>query len=182
MKFRATKIQEVYIIEPEPRVDKRGYFIRAFCGKEMEKFGINFNIVQVNRSFTQKKGTIRGLHYQTSPHWEDKIIQCIQGEIYNVVLDLRKDSPAFGKWIAQKLSGKNKKMILVPKGCANGFQTLTNDCLIEYFMSEYHMPKHGFGIRWDDPFFKIKWPIKKAFLSEKDKSWKYYNDIIKSKI
>lgn len=182
MKFRATKIQGVYIIEPEPRVDKRGYFIRAFCGEEMEKFGINFNIVQVNRSFTKKKGTIRGLHYQASPHWEDKIIQCIQGDIYNVVLDLRRNSHTFGKWISEKLSERNKKIILVPKGCANGIQTLTNNCEIEYFMSEYYSPQSGTGIRWDDPFFKIKWPLKRIFLSEKDKNWKYYNDIKKQKI
>lgn len=177
MKFRATKIQGVYIIEPEPKIDKRGYFLRAFCKEEMGRLDIDFNIVQVNRSFTKKKGTIRGLHYQTSPRQEDKIIQCLKGEVYDVLLDLRANSPTFGKWISAKLSGKNKRMILMPKGCANGFQTLTDNCLIEYFMSEYYSPENGAGIRWDDPLFKIKWPIKKIFLSEKDKSWKYYNSI-----
>lgn len=179
MKFQKTKIKGVYIIEPELKKDRRGYFVRVFCKKEIENLGINFKIVQVNRSFTKKKGTIRGLHYQVSPHWEDKIIQCIQGDIYNVVLDLRRNSHTFGKWIAEKLSEKNKKIIFVPKGCANGIQTLTNNCLIEYFMSEYYSPKSGVGIRWNDPFFKIKWPLRRIFLSKKDKNWKYYNNIIK---
>lgn len=179
MKFRKTKIKGVYIIEPELKKDRRGYFTRVFCQKEIKSLGINFNIVQVNRSFTEKKGTIRGLHYQKLPYQEEKIVQCLKGEIYTVVLDLRRNSHTFGKWISEKLSEKNKRMILVPKGCANGFQTLTNNCLIEYFMSEYYSPKSGTGIRWNDPFFKIKWPIKKIILSEKDKNWEHYNDIIK---
>lgn len=179
MKFRKTKIKGVYMIEPELKKDRRGYFVRVFCKKEIESLGINFNIIQVNRSFTKKKGTIRGLHYQKSPYQEEKIVQCLKGEIYNVVLDLRRNSYTFGKWISEKLSERNKKIILVPKGCANGIQTLTNNCQIEYFMSEYYSPQSGTGIRWDDPFFKIKWPLKRIFLSEKDKNWKYYDDIIK---
>ncbi len=179
MKFRETKIKGVYVIEPELKTDKRGYFSRVFCKKEFKNLGINFNVVQINRSFTKKKGTIRGLHYQKSPYRENKIIQCLKGEIYDAVLDLRKNSSTFGKWISERLSGKNKKIILVPKGCANGLQALTDNCEIQYFMSEYYSPKSGAGIRWDDPFFKIKWPIKNLFLSEKDKNWKYY---IKQKV
>lgn len=182
MKFRQTKIKGVCLIEPEPKTDQRGYFLRAFCQKEMRGLGIDFNTVQINRSFTKKKGTIRGLHYQRHPYEEDKIVQCLKGEIYVVVLDLRKNSLTFGKWISEGLSEKNKKMILIPKGCANGFQTLTNDCEIEYFMSQYYSPKSGTGISWKDPFFKIKWPIKKVFLSEKDKSWKHYNNNFNQKL
>lgn len=182
MKFRKTKIKGVYIIEPDPKIDKRGYFVRLFCKKEFTNIGMNFNIVQINRSFTKKKGTIRGLHYQNPPYQEDKIIHCPKGELYDVVLDLRKNSATFGKWISERLSEKNKKMILVPKGCANGIQTLTDGCLLEYFISEYYSPQSEYGIRWDDPFFKIKWPIKNPFLSEKDKSWKYYNGISSQKI
>jgi len=176
MRFRKTKIKGVYIIEPKPKIDKRGYFLRAFCRKEMMRLDIDFNIVQSNRNFTKKKGTIRGLHYQISPCQEDKIIQCLKGEVYDVLLDLRANSPTFGKWISERLSEKNKRMILVPKGCANGIQTLTDNCLIEYFVSEYYSPKNEAGIRWNDPFFKIKWPIKKVFSSEKDKRWKYYSN------
>ena len=174
MKFKKTKIKGVYIIEQEPKTDKRGYFTRLFCKKEMAVMGIDFNIVQINRSLTKKKGTIRGLHYQNAPGQEDKIIHCPKGEVYGVILDLRKNSATFGKWIFEILSEKNKKMILVPKGCANGMQTLTDNCLLEYFMSEYYLPQSQAGIRWDDPAFKIKWPIKKTFISKKDKSWEYY--------
>jgi len=175
MEFRKTKIKGVYLIGPEPKTDRRGYFLRAFCKKEMRNLKIDFDIVQINRSFTKRKGTIRGLHYQNRPYQEDKIIQCLKGEIYDVVLDLRTGSSTFGKWISEKLTEGNQKMILMPKGCANGLQTLTDNCLIEYFMSEYYSAKNEAGIRWDDPFFKIKWPIKKPFLSEKDKNWEYYN-------
>ena len=175
MKFYETKIKGVYIIEPELIKDKRGYFARFFCKKELAALGMNFNVVQINQSFTRKKGTIRGLHYQKPPYQEEKIVQCLKGEIYDVVLDLRNNSSTFGKWISERLSEKNKKMILVPKGCANGLQPLTDNCRIEYFMSEYYSPQSQAGIRWDDPYFKIRWPIKKIFLSEKDKNWKYYN-------
>lgn len=182
MKFRKTKIKGVYVIESEPKKDERGYFLRAFCKKEIMRLGTDFKLVQVNRSFTKRKGTIRGLHYQKPPHQEDKIIQCLKGEIYNVVLDLRINSSTFGKWVSERLNEKNRRMILVPKGCANGLQTLTDNCEIEYFMSEYYSPKCGAGIRWNDPFFKLKWPIKKAFLSQKDKGWKYYNDSFNQKL
>ena len=175
MIFHKTKIKGVYIIEPELRLDKRGFFTRVFCKKELASLGIKFNIVQINRSFTKRKGTIRGLHYQKFPYQEDKIFQCLKGEIYDVVLDLRKKSRTFKKWISIKLSEKNKKMILIPKGCANGIQALKNDCVLEYFLSEYYSPQSEDGVRWDDSFFKIKWPIKKIFLSEKDKNWKDYN-------
>lgn len=182
MKYCKTKIKGVYIIEPEPKIDKRGHFVRLFCKKEMADKGMNFNVVQINRSFTKKKGTIRGLHYQNPPHQEDKIIHCLKGELYGVVLDLRKDSSTFGKWVSERLSEKNKIMIVVPKGCANGFQTLTESCEVEYFMSEFYYPEFSFGIRWNDPFFNIKWPIKKVFLSEKDKSWKQYNNSLNQKL
>lgn len=174
MKFQPTKIKGAYIIDFEPHIDARGYFLRTFCKKENTDSKINFDIVQINRSFNKKRGTLRGLHFQNPPCREDKIIQCLEGEIYNVVLDLRKDSATFGKWIQVKLSAKKKQALLAPKGCANGFQTLTDNCLVEYFMSEFYAPESGNGIRWDDPYFKMKWPIKNPFLSEKDKSWKNY--------
>lgn len=170
MKFCKTKIKGVYIITPEPKRDKRGYFLRAFCKKELKSARIDFNIVQANLSFTKKKGTIRGLHFQKPPHWEEKIVQCLRGRIYNVVLDVRKNSPTFGKWISTELSEKNKKMVLTPKGCANGFQALTDNCGLLYFMSEYYAPESASGVRWNDSAFNIKWPIKKIILSEKDKN------------
>jgi len=175
MKFHETKIKGVFVIEPELKKDKRGYFFRAFCKKEIKNgLKINFDVVQINRSLTKKKGTIRGLHYQKLPYQEDKITQCVRGEIYVVILDLRKNSFAFGKWASFIIGEKNKKMLLVPKGCAVGIQTLTNNCELLYYTSEYYAPEYYSGIRWDDPAFKIKWPIKTPFLSEKDKNWEYY--------
>ena len=171
MKFKETKLKGLYIIEPEIHFDDRGYFARIFCKQELSKTGIDFNIVQVNRSLNKKQGIIRGMHFQKPPKAEDKIIQCVKGKIYDVAIDLRQDSPTYGEWVAEKLSEENKKMFLIPKGFAHGFQTLTDNCEILYFMSEFYSPQYESGVRWDDPFFNIKWPIKDPILSEKDKNW-----------
>lgn len=171
MKFKETKLKGLYIIEPEIHFDDRGYFARIFCKQELSKTGIDFNIVQANRSLNKKQGTIRGMHFQKPPKVEDKIIQCIKGKIYDVAIDLRQDSPTYGEWVAEKLSEENKKMFLIPKGFAHGFQTLTDNCEILYFMSEFYSPQYESGVRWDDPFFNIKWPIKNRVVSEKDKNW-----------
>lgn len=171
MKFRETKIKGLYVIEPEIHFDKRGYFARIFCKQELSKIGINFNIAQVNRSLNKKQGIIRGMHFQKFPKDEDKIIQCLQGEIYDVAIDLRQDSATYGQWIGTRLSQENKKMFLIPKGFAHGFQTLTDSCEILYFMSEFYSPQYESGVRWNDPFFNIKWPIKNSVVSEKDQSW-----------
>jgi dTDP-4-dehydrorhamnose 3,5-epimerase len=171
MIFHETKIKGLYIIEPELRVDERGYFARIFCKKEFAEMDLNFDIVQVNRSLTKKRGTIRGMHFQKAPRAEDKIVQCTKGAIYDVAIDLRKDSLTFGQWVAEKLTEDNKKMFLIPKGFAHGFQILRDNCEIQYFMSEFYSPKHENGVRWDDPFFNIIWPIENPTLSEKDKNW-----------
>lgn len=169
-----TKIAGVYTIELESKVDERGYFTRVFCQKELKNAGINFNIAQINRSLSVQRGMIRGLHMQKSPKSEDKIVQCLAGKIFDVALDLRKNSKTFGQWFGQELSEKNKKMMLVPKGCAHGFQTLTDNCLVEYFVSEFYSPEHEKGTRWDDPKFRVKWPIKRVTFSDKDKNWPLY--------
>jgi len=172
MKFVKTKLDKVYIIEPELKIDERGYFTRIFCKNEFSKIGLNFNIVQVSRSLNKKKGTLRGMHFQKEPKAEDKLVQCLKGEIYDVVIDMRKNSPTFGQWIAEILSEENKKIMHVPKGCAHGFQTLKDNSIVEYYMSEFYSPEHYCGVRWDDPFFNISWPIKKpTLISEKDQNW-----------
>lgn len=171
MKIQKTKISGVYIIEADPRIDSRGYFARVFAKEVLSDFGINFDIVHINRSLTKAKGTIRGIHYQIKPRQEDKIIQCIQGKIFDVAVDLRRNSKTYGAWVSVELSGENKKMFLVPKGCGHAFQTLSPNCLIEYFVTEYYSPEQERGALWNDPFFKIDWPIKRATLSEKDKKW-----------
>lgn len=171
MRFRKTKIKGVYIIQIEPKKDKRGDFRRIFCQEELARIGIKFNMRQINQSFNRKRGTLRGMHFQKEPKTEQRIIQCLRGRIYDAAVDLRKGSPTRGQWLAVELSGKNKKMLYVPEGLAHGFQTLTNDCEIQYFMSEFYSSKRSWGIRWNDPFFKIKWPIKNPVLSRKDKNW-----------
>ncbi len=171
MKFTATKIQGLYIIEGEPRADERGYLMRTFCQDELAKNGLEFNIVQANQTLTKAKNTVRGMHWQLAPKTEDKIVQCLRGTIYDVALDVRPDSPTYGQWVAIELSGDNKKMFLIPKGLAHGFQTLTDNCEVQYFMSEFYSPEHASGVRWDDPFFNIKWPLANPSLSEKDKVW-----------
>lgn len=171
MKYEETKIKGVYIIKMSPREDKRGYFSRVFAKEELKNMGISYSIVHINTSLTKKKGTIRGIHYQVKPREEDKIIQCLKGRIFDVTIDLRKNSSTFGKWIGVELSDRNKKMMLIPKGCAHGFQSLEENSLIEYFVSEYYSPKHERGIKYNDSFFDIDWPIKNAIVSEKDAAW-----------
>ncbi len=171
MKINKTKIKGVYVIDLEPRVDARGYFTRVFAKELLKKSGINYDIVHINRSLTRTKGTIRGIHYQKKPSQEDKLVQCLKGRVYDVAVDLRFRSKTFGKWIGIELSGDNQRMILIPKGCGHAFQTLEKDCLVEYLVSEYYTPKDERGIRYNDPYFKIKWPLKKATLSEKDQNW-----------
>ncbi len=171
MIFTKTKIDGVYIITQEPRIDNRGYFGRAFAKEELKNHGIVFNIRHINRSFSKNKGVIRGLHYQRYPMQEDKLISCIQGAIFDVALDLRKGSKTYGQWIGGILSEENKKMMLVPKGCAHGFQTLERNSLVEYFVTQYYAPSYESGIRYNDPYFAIDWPVKKAIVSEKDGRW-----------
>ena len=153
------------------KIDERGYFFRVFCRNELKKIGFDFKVVQVNRSLTRKKGAIRGLHFQRAPKAEDKIISCLKGRAYDVAVDLRKNSSTYGQWVAEELNEKNKKMFLMSKGLAHGFQALTNNCELLYFMSEFYSQKHSDGIRWDDPFIKIKWPMKPTVISGKDKNW-----------
>jgi dTDP-4-dehydrorhamnose 3,5-epimerase len=176
MKFIKTKISGVYVIECELWEDERGYFDRLFCKDELAKSGIQFDIAQINHSFSRYKGTLRGLHFQKEPNAQDKLAKCLRGALYDVVVDLREDSPSYGQWIAEELSEENKKMLLVPKGCAHGFQTLTDNCEVIYFMSEFYSPAHSSGVLWDDPFFGVKWPILNPILSEQDKNWPLFDN------
>lgn len=171
MKLVKTKIDDVFVIVLDPKIDSRGYFTRVFAKEELKKAGIDFSIVHINRSLSKDKGVIRGIHYQVKPMQEDKIVQCLKGRIFDVVLDLRKNSKTFGKWVGQILDSDNKKMMLTPKGCAHGLQTIEENSLVEYFSTQIFSPENEKGVRYNDPFFKIKWPIKKVIVSEKDKNW-----------
>lgn len=177
MKITKTKIEGVFIIEPEPREDKRGYFARVFAKEELKKAGIDFSIVHINRSLSRQKGVIRGMHYQKKPKEEDKIIQCLAGRIFDVALDIRRGSKTYGQWVGQIVDPQNKKMLLVPKGCAHGFQTLEKNSVVEYFVTQYYSPDFEEGIRYNDPKFKINWPIEKAIVSEKDANWPDFHPV-----
>jgi len=177
MIFKKTKIDGVIIAEPEAKVDERGYFEVIYGHDKFREQNIDLKIVQVNRSLSLRKGTIRGVHMQLPPVSEDKFVQCIKGSVFDVAVDLRKDSKTFGKWVGNILSAKNKEMMLIPKEFGHGIQALEDNSIIEYSVSEYYSPEHILGIRWDDPFFKIKWPIiKNVVLSEADKSWPLFSD------
>ena len=174
MIFEKQKIQGVYLIRPQPFKDKRGLFRRHFCKGEFKKNGIVHKIDQTNVSENLKKGTLRGFHYQKGSSAEAKTLSCLNGSIYDVVVDLRKNSKTFGKWISFILDNINKTAVHIPKGCANAFLTLKNNSIIHYYCSNKYDPKKEKGIRYNDPFFKFKWPIKPKIISEKDRSHNNY--------
>jgi len=168
MIFTETKIKGVFVIEPEFLTDERGFFARSFCKEEFQNYGLETEIVQCNISYNKKKGTLRGMHYQASPFEEAKIVSCTKGSIYDVIVDLRKDSSTCCQWVATELRDNNFKMIYIPKGCAHGFQTLEEDTMVYYQMTEFFHPECATGVRWDDPNFGIQWPLKTSIISYKD--------------
>ena len=173
MKIKKTKIPGVCIIIPYKIKDKRGYFQRLFCKELFKKANLENSIVQINSSFSKKKGTTRGLHYQMGSSAENKIIRCIQGSMVNVVVDLRTKSKTYLKHVKIKLSKKNGYMSVIPKGCANGMQTLENNTEIIYFVSNFYNPKKEKGISFYDPKLKIKLPLRINKITKKDLSWSF---------
>lgn len=170
MIFTETKLRGSFVIEPEKIIDKRGFFARIWDKEIFEKHGLNPRILQSNISFNKKKGTIRGMHYQTTPYEEAKLVRCTKGKAFEVILDLRSSSKTYMQWLGIELSTKNYKMIYVPEGFALGFQTLEDNTELFYQMSEVYMPEFGRGIRWDDPVINISWPLKPTVISKKDLS------------
>lgn len=171
MKFQKTYINGLYVIDLEPKEDERGYFSRVFCRQEFKDLGLDNKICQISRSWTKGKGTLRGLHFQRSPKAEAKIIQCLKGRVFDVVVDLRPPSPTFKRWFSIELSEDNKKMLYLPKGLAQGLLTLTGNCIMEYLITQFYSPQHADGVRWNDPAFKINWPAPVKVISERDKNW-----------
>ncbi|OQW92797.1 MAG: dTDP-4-dehydrorhamnose 3,5-epimerase [Thiotrichaceae bacterium IS1] len=158
MKFTETRLIGAYRIDLEPLSDERGFFARSWCQKEFKAYGLNPNLLQCSVSFNQKKGTLRGMHYQVAPHAEAKLVRCTRGTIYDVILDLRPDSETFKQWVAIELTAENRRMLYIPEGFAHGFQTLTDDAEVFYQMSEFYYPECARGVRWDDAAFGIEWP------------------------
>lgn len=175
MQFNRTPLEEAYLIEPQPLSDDRGFFSRIFCSEELKKEGLEPSIFQINNSYSSSKGTLRGMHYQLAPKEETKIVRCILGSIYDVILDLRPDSSTFGEWYGTELTAENRKMMYVPKGFAHGFITLTDKSEVIYFVSENYSKEHERGVRWDDPQFEIQWPMEPQVISEKDRMHPDFN-------
>lgn len=168
MKFAETPLKGAYLIDLEKREDERGFFARAFCTNEFGAASLAKSFVQINNSLSVTKGTIRGMHYQTPPKSEVKVVRCIRGSLFDVIVDLRKESPTFGRWFGAELSADNRRMMYVPERFAHGFLTLQEDTEALYLVSEFYSPEHERGFRWNDPFFKIEWPQSPAAMSVKD--------------
>jgi len=174
LKFTETQLKGAYIIEPELIRDERGFFARSWCQKEFTERGLNSNLVQCNISFNLKKGTLRGMHYQAKPHEEAKLVRCTMGAIYDVIIDLRPESPTFKQWVAVELTAENRKMLYIPEGMAHGFQTLVDNTEVFYQMSEFYQAESASGVRWNDPAFNVEWLIKQDLvISKKDQSYSF---------
>jgi dTDP-4-dehydrorhamnose 3,5-epimerase len=172
MIFKATAINDAFIINIEKIGDERGFFGRAFCRREFEDHGIDFQIQQANIGFSRSRGTLRGLHYQVPPHGEAKLVRCTAGAIFDVILDLRPASSTFKQWMGVELTAKSHTMLYVPEGCAHGYLTLADGTEICYLVSQYYHAAAERGVRWKDPAFEIEWPIKEGLIiSEKDQNW-----------
>ena len=173
MRFTELQIPGVYLIESDPVFDERGFFARIFCREVFISQGLNPNISQCNLSYNQYKGTIRGLHYQAKPHEETKVVSCVRGEIFDVVVDIRQNSPTYSFWLGRTLSDKNHLSMYIPNGCAHGFQSMIDDTTVLYFMGEQYHAENSVRFRYDEPKFGITWPLPPVVISSADREADY---------
>lgn len=171
MRFTPLEIKGAFIVDLEPIADERGSFARSFCAREFGELGLATQFPQHSRSQNAVKGTLRGMHWQSAPHEEAKLVSCVRGAIFDVCLDLRRDSTTYLQWRGVELSADNRRQLYIPAGCAHGFQTLTDDAEINYLISAYYTPGAGAGARFDDPAFAIAWPLPVSAMSDKDRGW-----------
>lgn len=171
MKFTSTPLAGATLVEPERREDARGWFARVYCEREFKAQGLPERMVQTNLSLTRRAGTLRGLHYQAGVDAEDKLVRCARGAIWDAIVDLRPQSPTYCQWYGVELSEDNGRMLLVPRGFAHGFVTLSDDAAVTYQVSAFYAPGAERGARWDDPAFGIAWPVPVLDMSDKDRSW-----------
>jgi dTDP-4-dehydrorhamnose 3,5-epimerase len=177
MTFHETKLAGVFEIRPEFKPDERGFFARTWCQREFEEHGLNPQLAQCNVSFSKQKGTLRGIHYQAAPSLEAKLVRCARGAIYDVVVDLRPESPTFKDWIGIVLTSTDRNMMYVPEGCGHGFLTLEDESEVFYQMSEFYYPELARGVRWDDPSFQIVWPGEVEVISERDRTYPNFEEV-----
>ncbi|MCK5145255.1 dTDP-4-dehydrorhamnose 3,5-epimerase [bacterium] len=179
MKLIETRLRGAYVIELDMLCDERGFFARSFCQDDFKKYNLEFSIVQCNVSQNKNKGTLRGMHFQSAPFQEAKLVSCTKGAIYDVIIDLRPDSITYCEWFAIELHSEDYQLLYIPEGFAHGFQTLEDDSVVFYQMSETYHSEFARGIKWNDPVFNIKWPeIEPRVISEKDR---FYTDFQKDK-
>jgi dTDP-4-dehydrorhamnose 3,5-epimerase len=177
MTFRETELSGLVLIEPAAATDSRGYFLRTFCEELFESKSLNTEWPQTNISYTARRGTLRGLHFQRDPAPEIKLIQCWSGSILDVIVDLRKGSATYGKWLSFQLSEQNHRMLYVPGGFAHGFQCLEDDCHVSYMMSESYVSGLSAGVRWNDPSLAISWPIPDPHVSSRDAELPFLSEL-----
>ena len=171
MRFRDTELCGAWLIEPVPAHDERGFFARTFCEREFAERGLATNFVQNSTSYSIACGTLRGMHYQRAPHGEVKVVSCLKGAIWDVIVDLRPGSPSWRRWQGFELSAENRCQLYVPEGFAHGFQTLRDDTEVGYLISAFHVPEAAVGVRDDEPVFSIDWPLPITAISDKDRAW-----------
>jgi dTDP-4-dehydrorhamnose 3,5-epimerase len=168
MLFHETTLPGVFIIDLERREDERGFFARTWCRDELAERGLRAQLSQCSISYNEHRGTLRGMHYQAAPRAETKIVTCLRGAIYDVVLDLRVGSSTYGRWLSVDLNEHSMRMVYIPEGCAHGFQTITRAALVHYQIADVHSPEHSCGVRWNDPAFAIAWPLETTVISHRD--------------
>lgn len=174
MLFTETKLKGAFIIDLEPQEDRRGCFARTFCAKEFEAHGLKPTVAQCNLSVNYKKGTLRGMHYQMPPCTETKLVRCIKGAIYDVIIDLRPEAPTYLSHISVELTAENRLALYIPDRFAHGFQTLIDETEVTYQMGDFYAPEYASGYRYDDPAFGIDWPLPVSEISDKDRAWSLF--------
>ena len=171
MNFLPTKVDGVFEVHVEPHFDERGSFARTWCRNEFMLNGLNPNLAQCSISFNASRGTLRGIHFQNTPHCETKLVRCTRGAIYDVAVDLRSDSPTFRMWTGATLTAANRQALYIPEGCAHGFLTLQDETEVFYQISEFYHPGAGRGVRWNDPAFGIVWPEEVHVIADRDRTY-----------
>jgi dTDP-4-dehydrorhamnose 3,5-epimerase len=178
MQIEPTDLPDVVILTPRRFGDARGWFMETWNAARMAEAGLDLPWVQDNHSFSAAKGTLRGLHYQSPPRAQDKLVRCSRGAILDVAVDIRTGSPHYGKWVGVELSAENGRQLLVPKGFLHGFVTLTEDCEVQYKCTDFYSPEHDGAVRWDDPSIGVDWGIITPVLSDKDAKAPLLTDIV----
>jgi len=177
MLFSRTCLEGVWLIEPVPKHDDRGFFARTFCVDEYARSGLETRFGQHSLSYSRLRGTVRGMHFQRDPHAEVKVVGCIRGAIWDVVIDLRADSPSYRRWAAFDLTAQNRRQLYIPTGFAHGFQSLCDDVEVSYLISGTYVPSAASGVRYNDPAFGVRWPLPPTVMSGADRSWPDFDDL-----